>query len=176
MLRFFKKKNTMALRPGRFEDLPHISSWMTLGERKGHFLPAADDEQRNAMLEKAVTQEVVFVPRLNGAVHAGFLMDLQVLQISKSKLSAFVTMKTPEIPATHPFYNCLEIYQFMVNPELQGRGIGGLLLDKILGEYTEHSLFARCLPASQQMIAMLKRRGFKPTRGQNDLVGLILER
>lgn len=63
------------------------------------------------------------------------------------------------------FQHAVELWMVAVAPEHRGRGAGKAMVDHVLNTLVEQGpkrkIIARCLPASQTMFDMLKRRGFR---------------
>jgi RimJ/RimL family protein N-acetyltransferase len=68
-------------------------------------------------------------------------------------------------PEPGSYAKAAEIWVVITDPEHRHKGVGGqmldLAIDRLVAESPNRKIVSRCLPASQAMVRLLQRRGFK---------------
>lgn len=147
--RFGHHRMTVSLRPSTEKDLGFVFSLAQNGARHGHFDP------------KINTDKAAFREYLNASINhkadpRGHPTSVLVAYKDDIRIGATVVttaIGTPDVG--------VELAMIALKNEFREKGYGSIMLDAVLNEYLHHvSVYARCLPASDRLHQMLRRRDF----------------
>lgn len=133
--------------------------------RKKHFLLDTRDQDKRDYLKHELKRVLKEGFLENGLQGQPLLFQDQDTPVGFTLLSEII-----------PGQGGNEIYLFMVHHTQQGKGYGSAMLDEINRRWQKVDLYARCLPASQTMHAMLLRRGFQFTYTNADGASVLLRK
>lgn len=143
-------------------DLCFISSCILYGARRGSYSIDAED-QAVVKCMKNELRSIITDNKLSDSRHA----QATIYSVENKRI-AFVI-----ISEASPGESCYEIYALSVKNSYQDKGYGSQILDSVLSRFLYLDICARCLPASDKMIHILIRRGFKFHSKHKDCMVLL---
>jgi ribosomal protein S18 acetylase RimI-like enzyme len=131
-------------------DLDFLYSSCLYGARKGHYAVNVENPEMLGSLKQEL-QSVIDQQRLLDGRRA----LASVFSLNKKRIAMLIISEL--IPDSDKF----EIYALSVMKKYQQRGFGSQILQGLVSRLPQAQIVARCSPASDQMVFMLEKHGFK---------------